>query len=38
MYQEKLSQSTVLIVGVGGIGSTVVEILARLGGPGQAFL
>lgn len=31
IYQQKLSQSTVLIVGVGGIGSTVVEILARLG-------
>lgn len=30
-YQKRLLESTVLIVGVGGIGSTVVEILARLG-------
>lgn len=30
-YQDRLLNSTVLIVGVGGIGSTTVEILARLG-------
>lgn len=31
IYQDKLNNSTVLIVGLGGIGSTVSEILARLG-------
>nr|DAO50517.1 MAG TPA: ThiF family [Caudoviricetes sp.] len=31
VHQEKLKGSTVLIVGLGGIGGTVAEILARLG-------
>ena len=31
IYQNKLKESTVLIVGLGGIGSTVSEILTRLG-------
>lgn len=31
VYQKQLINSTVLIVGVGGIGSTVMEILARMG-------
>lgn len=31
LYQEKLKKSTVLIVGLGGIGGTLSEILVRLG-------
>lgn len=31
IYQEKLAKSHVLIVGAGGIGSTISEILVRLG-------
>lgn len=31
LYQEKLFNSHILIVGVGGIGSTIAEILVRLG-------
>lgn len=31
IYQNKLANSTVLIVGLGGIGSNIAEILARMG-------